>query len=400
MNNTAILPKSIYKYAFPKIYDNVSFEKITNNEYYVKNRNNGIISINNYVLTYILFATGQNSIIDICKKMGIATNNDNLIKINDLYVKLHNCGIINYYNTNQEFKERKHFHHSITILNDRIVNSICQKLKFLYTPKIVLTTFICFILLLSVSFFLIGNESNYQNCNPFITCTLLLISFFAHEFGHSTALCYYGKKSGRIGVGLLMFAPIMFSDVSDCWSLTNRKRAIVDLGGLYFQIVLISVLLLAFTITKIPDFIYSSFLSITIGLLNLNPFIKMDGYWLLSDIFDIKNLKTKALNETRSFVKNLLLNHKLHNTSNKLLILYYLLNSLFAIFFFILILQIEIKLFIDLPSNIETLLNQISINKYHDISIQLIESIFLPIILLFILLLLGKRSFDSLLKNQ
>ena len=97
----------------------------------------------------------------------------------------------------------------------------------------------------------------------------------------------------------------MFSDVSECWRLTKHKRIIVDLGGIYFQIIFANICLLIYLVLSVPDFLYATLFSLSIGLINLNPFIKMDGYWLLSDILDIKNLKSKAVTETKLFFKQL-----------------------------------------------------------------------------------------------
>jgi len=248
---------------------------------------------------------------------------------------------------------------------------------------------ICFVFLIIKNLFLFNIfQVEWHYSNPLLVGFLILISFFAHEFGHSSAICHYGKNAGKIGFGLLLFAPIMFSDVSECWRLTKHKRIIVDLGGIYFQIIFANICLLIYLVLSVPDFLYATLFSLSIGLINLNPFIKMDGYWLLSDILDVKNLKSKAVIETKLFFKQLFIKDIADKrTYNYFLIIYCVLNSAFAVLFFLFMMVLEFRLLKELPNNISGLFDCIHNNQYSDITLQTIESIILPIIVLSIFFL-------------
>jgi|GEM_PF-693920 len=285
--------------------------------------------------------------------------------------------------------KKRHFNHSFTIINADNVNILCGKLKLLYNKKVCCAMLICFVFLIIKNLFLFNIfQVEWHYSNPLLVGFLILISFFAHEFGHSSAICHYGKNAGKIGFGLLLFAPIMFSDVSECWRLTKHKRIIVDLGGIYFQIIFANICLLIYLVLSVPDFLYATLFSLSIGLINLNPFIKMDGYWLLSDILDVKNLKSKAVIETKLFFKQLFIKDIADKrTYNYFLIIYCVLNSAFAVLFFLFMMVLEFRLLKELPNNISGLFDCIHNNQYSDITLQTIESIILPIIVLSIFFL-------------
>lgn len=118
-----------------------------------------------------------------------------------------------------------------------------------------------------------------------ILCYLyIILAGFVHELGHSAATIKYGGKSGEIGVGIYFLMPVLFSNVTDAWRLKRKQRVMVDLGGIYLQG---AFLFISFVVNI---FIFHSSLwniAILISsfqiLSNLNPFIKLDGYWILVD---------------------------------------------------------------------------------------------------------------------
>lgn len=137
------------------------------------------------------------------------------------------------------------------------------------------------------------NELVSMRFTDVIVCYLfVIVAGFCHEYGHSVAAMSYGGKPGRIGVGIYMIMPVMFSDVTDVWRLDRRKRVIVDLGGIYFQGLF---LLLCFAVNQL--FVHNHILNIGILLSgfqilsNLNPFIKLDGYWVLADYLGVSEIK-------------------------------------------------------------------------------------------------------------
>jgi putative peptide zinc metalloprotease protein len=118
----------------------------------------------------------------------------------------------------------------------------------------------------------------------------VLFSVLVHEFGHAAACLRYGCPPGRIGIGLYLIFPTLFTDVTRAWRLPARQRAIVDLGGLYFQSALLVALGAYGLLTSSPIALQLIWITLFSMLYTLNPVFKMDGYWLLSDLSGLPNL--------------------------------------------------------------------------------------------------------------
>lgn len=119
---------------------------------------------------------------------------------------------------------------------------------------------------------------------------LVALSYLLHEFGHTTACQRFGVNPGEIGFGFYWLFPVSYANVSSAWGLRRNQRAVVDIGGLYFQLLFISGLMLL-SIFHPQRLLTTAILLCELSLLpNLDPFIKMDGYWLLSDLTGVSNL--------------------------------------------------------------------------------------------------------------
>lgn len=138
------------------------------------------------------------------------------------------------------------------------------------------------------------------------------ISLLFHEIGHITAYNYFLKKenlfsfktSGQIGFGFYFIFPVYYSNVTQAWSLDTRSRIIVNLAGIYFQLLFaISILLIAL-IFDVNSLIIPAYSIIIHSIFSLNPFIRSDGYWILSDLTDTHNLLSKSKLALREFIKN------------------------------------------------------------------------------------------------
>ena len=112
-------------------------------------------------------------------------------------------------------------------------------------------------------------------------------------------------KSTEMGFMLLFFMPALYCNVSDAWLFSARsKRLWVTFAGAYFEIFLWGVATLIWRVTEPGTWISSLALVVmaTSGiktLFNLNPLIKLDGYYLLSDYLEIPNLRQRALSYLR-----------------------------------------------------------------------------------------------------
>jgi putative peptide zinc metalloprotease protein len=56
-------------------------------------------------------------------------------------------------------------------------------------------------------------------------------------------------KAGSIGFGFYLLIPVFYADVSNAWSLSPGKRIIINIAGMYFQLLLSCLLVLIYFIT-------------------------------------------------------------------------------------------------------------------------------------------------------
>lgn len=120
---------------------------------------------------------------------------------------------------------------------------------------------------------------------------LIVLGVLIHELGHVSALARFGGRSGGIGFGIYWFFPTFYSDVTATWRLPSRQRAVVDVGGLHFQamyMVLIGTWALLAKNPTLPMVVmwFTHFMM----LYTLNPALKFDGYWMISDLTRTTNL--------------------------------------------------------------------------------------------------------------
>jgi len=134
-----------------------------------------------------------------------------------------------------------------------------------------------------------------------LLATISLLSAVLHELGHAFTCKHFGGKVRSLGIGFYFFLPVFYADVSDAWLFTKRhQRLLTHAAGLLMNFFLASValLLLPFAhhdelfLEVIAAFYLASFLH---ALVNFNPLIKLDGYFLLADALGIENMRDKAM---------------------------------------------------------------------------------------------------------
>jgi putative peptide zinc metalloprotease protein len=122
-----------------------------------------------------------------------------------------------------------------------------------------------------------------------------------HEMGHGLTCTYLGAPSTRWGLLLIyLVVPCAFCDVSGAWRLPEKRhRLAVGAAGLAFQWVAGAIALLFWRVVE-PGTLLSRGLATMAGtcglasLLNLWPFLRLDGYYMLSDLLELPNLRSRA----------------------------------------------------------------------------------------------------------
>jgi len=129
---------------------------------------------------------------------------------------------------------------------------------------------------------------------------VLAITKVFHELGHGLACKRFGSQCHEMGFMLLVFTPCLYVNVSDSWLLPNKwKRIFISAAGMYVELTLASMAVLVWWFSH-PGIINQLALnvifvcSVSTLLINANPLLRYDGYYILSDLLEIPNLRSKA----------------------------------------------------------------------------------------------------------
>jgi len=123
---------------------------------------------------------------------------------------------------------------------------------------------------------------------------LVFLSVLFHEFGHLSACQYFGCPHGEIRLGLYLVLPVFYANVTPAWRLERKARVVVDLGGMYFQLILTIPAFLLFHLTQEQVWLLLFLELDAMILFCLNPFLRFDGYWLCSDFLGVPNLRSRS----------------------------------------------------------------------------------------------------------
>ena len=121
-----------------------------------------------------------------------------------------------------------------------------------------------------------------------------------HELGHGTACRHYGGECHEIGLSFLVGSPSLYCDVSDAWRLPNKwPRIVIGLAGMYIELAMSAVAFAVWWWTN-PGLLHYLALNvffvttITTIIVNANPLLRYDGYYILGDLVEVPNLQKRA----------------------------------------------------------------------------------------------------------
>lgn len=134
---------------------------------------------------------------------------------------------------------------------------------------------------------------------------LLLVSVVFHELGHASACAYFGVRPSEIGATLYLIYPALYSDVSAAWELPRRQRVVVDLGGLYFQLVVAALYAGAYAVTRWESLWVAILMILGGAVFSVNPIFKFDGYWVVADALGVLNLSRQPSRIVRHYWRRL-----------------------------------------------------------------------------------------------
>ncbi|MCU0765861.1 MAG: HlyD family efflux transporter periplasmic adaptor subunit [Gammaproteobacteria bacterium] len=141
----------------------------------------------------------------------------------------------------------------------------------------------------------------------------LALSKTLHEVGHAVTAARHGVRVGHMGVAFVVLLPMLYTDTGESWKLlTSRARLRIAAAGLTAELTLAAWATLAWAL--LPDgalrqatlFLATSAWVVSVAV-NASPFMRFDGYFLLSDALDLPNLHERAGALARARLRRVLL---------------------------------------------------------------------------------------------
>lgn len=208
-------------------------------------------------------------------------------------------------------EKQKMFIWSKELLSPETVGRLSAWFKILFRPVVAGLLLLC-VVVLEIIFFSRDTTVSVGDIDMvyiIAIALLFVVSSCVHESGHATACNYFGAKPRGIGFGFYINFPVFYTDVSDIWTLGRKQRMVVNFAGVYFQLIFLIPFFVVYFATGnqlVKYFIYTINLNF---IFTLNPFFKFDGYWAMSDLIGVSNLREKSRSMLRH-VKNMILRKK------------------------------------------------------------------------------------------
>ena len=196
---------------------------------------------------------------------------------------------------------------------NRLFDRIIPKLGFFFTPQFLVLSALVIAAAAAITYsdwpqILHAYSSLFHFRSLVFAYFTLFVIIAAHEFAHGLTCKHFGGEVHEIGFLLIYFEPAFYCNVSDAWLFPEKSRRLwVTFAGGYFEFFLWGLATLAWRLTEPGTAVNSLSLMVMLTsgfkiLFNVNPLIKLDGYYLLSDFLEVPNLRKRSF----AYLKNCL----------------------------------------------------------------------------------------------
>ena len=207
---------------------------------------------------------------------------------------------------------------------DSYLTKLHERVTFIYTNWFTLLTLALFATMALI--FISGWKEISQDTGEYYTFTnkgaadlaefwLLFCGLgFFHESAHGLTCKHYGGGVHRMGFMLLYLSPCFFVDITEVYVYGGKwQRISAIIAGIWIELMFCSVASIIWWGTPqgspVHDFAYKIMLitGVAVVLMNLNPLIKLDGYYLFGELVGVPALKESSTEYVSSWVKHNLL---------------------------------------------------------------------------------------------
>lgn len=190
-------------------------------------------------------------------------------------------------------------------------NRWIDHIRWLWTPASIkiqagIIAFAGLLILFNLERFLADFERVFFHANqdPWNFAIIWIVALGAialHECGHGLTCKNYGGDVDDMGFLLLALQPCLYCNVNDAWLFQEKKHKIfVAFAGIWVELLVAAFAVFVWMLVDVGNMVGRvAYTLVTIGtasslLFNLNPLVKFDGYYMLTDLVEIQNLRQNA----------------------------------------------------------------------------------------------------------
>lgn len=286
------------------------------------------------------------------------------------------------------------------LIPEKNAGKISQLIGFLFYPPLFWIAFISLILFSVYTIFFDVNTHRNGNFSVSIiyTSALYFVTIIFHEFGHVAACRRFTGKNGGIGFGIYILYPVFYSNISAVWHSTKQQKIIANLAGIYMQLWFVLAFYLLGSYTGNGFFVAFSKVMVFMCFIQIIPFIRSDGYWLLSDLTGVANLLEKSGKKVNDFMKNPIAFFTTKDYVHYYLFAYGIFNLFFVVSFTYYEVRYNYAAILDYPFYFWGLIRQFIDGDWHKIQFDL--KYFSVTLFYYIIYSYGKQLFEKIFRKS
>lgn len=258
------------------------------------------------------------------------------------------------------------------IISPKMASKLSIAIQWLFQPYFFWISFLSLTIFALYLNFIYRDEVHLDSLDvkiiPFFIWYSITIIF--HELGHIAACKRFTGNNGGLGFGIYIIYPVFFSDISSIWHATKQEKIIANLAGIYMQMWFVPLFFLYSILSGDHFFLDFSKLLVFICFIQILPFVRSDGYWLLSDILNLPNLLSKSQEQIRAFLKAPASFFKTSSKADVATLSYGLVNATFLLSFAYYQLSFNYEALFSFPSYLWKFLSQIFYGNLNELQFE------------------------------